>query len=128
MKAIGIVLTGLGVALLFWLTWRDGMAAPAGYPFGMPGPAEEASYCLAVSERIREITGEAADRRLEQHLDEQIAFWRDRAGSALGVGRAALARDSAAPGANEGAVLHLAIQDCALRAISFYGHRFPSME
>jgi hypothetical protein len=29
---------------------------------------------------------------------------------------------------NEGAHLHLALQDCGHRAIGLYGHRFPSME
>ncbi|MBK6468865.1 MAG: hypothetical protein IPL38_19015 [Rhodobacter sp.] len=128
MRIIGWFLVVLGVAGLFWQVSRSGFAAPSGYLYGMADPAGEAAYCLAVAERIREITRETGPPRLEAHVDEQIRFWRSRAGGALAKGRAALARDAAAPGVNEGAHLHLAVQDCGLRAIAFYGHRFASME
>ncbi len=122
------MLAVLGLAGLTGLVWREGQGGPPRFLFAMPGPQEEAAYCLAVSERIREITRGTGRQGMELHLDEQIAFWRARAGSALGHGREALARDSNAPGVNEQAHLHLAVQDCALRAINFYGHRFPSLE
>ena len=128
MKVIGWFLAGLGLLLLLWLVWQDGRKAPKLYLFETAGPQEEAAYCLAVSERIREITRGQGRAGMERHIDEQIGFWRQRAGSALGRGRAALASDSNAPGVNEQAHLHLAVQDCALRAINFYGHRFPSLE
>jgi len=127
-KLIGWGLTVLGLLGLAWLVWQDGRGAPPRYLFAMSGPAEEAAYCLAVAERIREITRGTGDPGMERHLDEQIGFWRLRAGSALGKGRAALARDSNAPGQNEQAHLLLAVQDCGLRAIGFYGHRFPSLD
>ena len=124
MRTIGWILAALGVFGLFWLVWEEDFAAPSGYLYGMPGPKEEAAYCLAVMERIREITKERGPEKLERHIDEQIGFWRARAGSVLGVGRAALSRDSSAPAVEEKAYLHLAIQDCARRAVSFYGHKF----
>ena len=127
-KLILWVLALIGLAGLTFLVWREGQGGPSRYLYAMPGPQEEAAYCLAVSERIREITRGTGREGMEWHIDEQIEFWRTRAGSALGPGRAALARDSNAPGVNEQAHLHLAVQDCALRAINFYGHRFPSME
>ena len=128
MRLIGWMLAGLALAVLVLLVWRNGQDGPPQFLFDMPGPQEEAAYCLAVSERIREITRGGGRQGMELHIDEQIAFWRARAGSALGSGRAALARDSNAPGVNEQAHLHLAVQDCALRAINFYGHRFPVLE
>jgi hypothetical protein len=121
-------IAALAVAGLFWLTWRGGMAAPGGYLFGMASAEEEAAYCLAVAERASEITQGRGEARLERHLDEQIEFWRGRKGDAMARGRAALARDSGAPGVNEGAHLHLAVQDCGHRAIALYGHRFLSIE
>ena len=128
MRLTGWLLAALGLAGLVLLVWREGQGGPPRFLFAMPGKPEEAAYCLAVSERIREITRGAGPAGMERHLDEQIAFWRLRAGSALGAGRAALARDSGRPGVNEQAHLHLAVQDCALRAINFYGHRFPGLE
>ena len=116
-----------GLLALFWQVWQQGRASPGGYLYGMSSPQEEASYCLAVAERISEITRQQGEPALERHLDEQIDFWRARAGSLFGPGRAALARDVQAPGVNEGAHLHLAVQDCGLRAIAFYGHRFTPL-
>lgn len=127
MKAIGIGLAAVAVALLVTVWWQ-GFAAPAGMLYGAGTAEAEAAYCLAVAERISEITGGRGDARLEAHLDEQVDFWRPRAGPRPGLGRAALARDSTAPGVNEGAHLHLAVQDCAMRAVSFYGHRFAGFE
>lgn len=124
MRIIGSLLAALGVLGLFWLVWEEDFAAPTGYLYNMPGPKEEAAYCLAVMERIREVTKEQGPVKLERHIDEQIGFWRARAGSVLGAGRAALSRDSTAPAVVETAFLHLAIQDCARRAVSFYGHKF----
>ena len=115
------------MALLVTVWWQ-GFAAPAGLLYGAGTEEAEAAYCLAVAERISEITGGRGDARLEAHLDEQVDFWRPRAGPRPGLGRAALARDSTAPGVNEGAHLHLAVQDCAMRAVSFYGHRFAGFE
>ncbi len=128
MKLTGLLLTATGLGWLGWMAWQDGRSAPPRWLFASPGPKEEAAYCLATAERIREITRGRGDPGMERHLDEQIAFWRLRAGSALGHGRAALAQDSNAGGQNEQAYLHLAVQDCALRAIGFYGHRFPSLD
>jgi hypothetical protein len=127
-RGAGWILAGFGLAGLFWLVWRGAMAAPAGHLFGMPGPMEEASYCLAVAERGAELTQGRADPRIEAHLDEQILFWRLRTGGRFAAGRAALARDTSGPGSDEGAWLHLALQDCGHRAIALYGHRFPSLE
>ena len=118
----------IAVIGLFWMVWREGQAATSGYLYGMPTVEAEASYCLAVAERIREITRERGERALERHIDEQIVFWRSRAASAFAPGRAALSRDSHQPGVNEGAHLHLAVQDCGHRAIAFYGHRFTPLE
>jgi hypothetical protein len=112
---------------LFWMVRQQGLAAPSGYLYNLPDDGVEAAYCLAVAERIKEITGGRAERVLERHLDEQISFWRGRADGAYGPGRTALARDSHAPGVNEGAHLHLAVQDCAHRAIAYYGQRFSPM-
>ena len=128
MRFIGFGVLAVAVIGLFWMVWREGQAAPSGYLYGMPTAEAEASYCLAVAERIREITGERGEPALERHIDEQIVFWRSRAGSAFAPGRAALARDTNQPGVNEGAHLHLAVQDCGLRAIAFYGHRFTPLE
>ncbi len=119
----GFVLIALA---LFATVWWQGFAAPAGHLYGADSAEGEAAYCLAVAERISEITGGRGDARLEAHLDDQVAFWRARVGQRPSAGRVALARDSAAPGVNEGSLLHLAVQDCALRAVSFYGHRFAS--
>jgi hypothetical protein len=127
MKAIGIGLAAVVLAL-FATVWWQGFAAPSGLMHGAETAEDEAAYCLAVAERISEITGGRGDTRLEVHLDEQVGFWRARAGPQPWVGRAALGRDSSAPGVNEGAHLHLAVQDCALRAIRFYGHSFKGFE
>ena len=127
MKAIGVGFVAVALALLVTVWWQ-GFAAPSGRLFGAATAEAEAAYCLAVAERISEITGGRGEVRLERHLDEQVDFWRPRAGERPGTGRVALARDSTVPGVNEGAHLHLAVQDCGLRAIAFYGHRFASME
>ncbi|MCC6520066.1 MAG: hypothetical protein WAT35_08560 [Tabrizicola sp.] len=127
MKALGIGLAMVAVAL-FATVWWQGFAAPSGMLHGATTAEAEAAYCLAVAERISEITGGRGAARLELHLDEQVGFWRPRAGPRPGAGRVALARDSTAPGVNEGAHLHLAVQDCALKAVSFYGHRFASFQ
>lgn len=127
MRAVAIGLAAVAVALLATVWWQ-GFAAPAGFLHGARTAEGEAAYCLAVAERISEITGGRGDPLLERHLDEQVAFWRQRAGGRPGQGRVALARDSAAPGVNEGAHLHVAVQDCALRAIGFHGHRFSPLE
>lgn len=128
MRLAGWIIAGLGVAGMVWLVWRDAMAAPTGHLFGMAGPREEASYCLAVAERGAELTQGRAAPWLEAHLDEHVLFWRLRTGGLFAPGRAALARDTSRPGAEEGAVLHLALEDCARRAIGLYGHRFASLE
>ena len=121
---------GLGALVmgLFAAVWWQGFAAPPGLLYGSETVEAEAAYCLAVAERVSEITGGQGDPQLERHLDEQIDFWRPRVGQRPGLGRVALAQDTTAPGVNEGAHLHLAVQDCALRAVSFYGHRFPSFD
>lgn len=127
MKAVGFGLAAVAVAL-FATVWWQGFAAPAGLLQGTRTEEEEAAYCLAVAERISEITGGRGEARLEAHLDEQVSFWRARAGPRPGVGRVTLGRATAQPGVNEGAHLHLAVQDCAMRAINFYGHRFAGFE
>lgn len=127
-KPVAWGMVGLGLLALGLLVWWQGFAAPSGHLYGATSAEAEAAYCLAVVERISEITRGGGEARLEAHLDEQVAFWRPRAGPRPSVGRVALARDSAAPGVNEGAHLHLAVQDCAQRAVGFYGHRFPSFE
>ncbi|MES2548563.1 MAG: hypothetical protein V4630_02580 [Pseudomonadota bacterium] len=127
---MGWLVTGLVAvaAALMATVWWQGSAAPSGLLHGATSAAEEAAYCLAVAERISEITRGQGDPRLERHLDEQIDLWRLRAGHKPGLGRVALARDSAAPGVNVGAYLHAAVQDCAMRAIKFYGHRFDGFD
>ena len=115
------------LAGMFWLVWLDGKSAPGGYLFATPDAATEAGYCLAVAERARELTYGQGERKLEQFLGENIDFWRTRVEGAAPDGHAALARDLARPGVNEGAHLHLALQDCGHRAVALYGHRFDSM-
>jgi hypothetical protein len=118
----------LALAGLFYLNWKSGHNAPSGYLYDMPGPEEEAGYCLAVVERVREITHGLSKPKLEAFVGEQIDFWRTRVKGGATAGRVALARDSTAPGVNEGAYLHLAIQDCGIRAVAFYGVTFRSMQ
>lgn len=122
-----IVFAVLGLSGLFWLNWRSGVAPQSGYLYAMPSAQAEASYCIAVNERVREITGGRGPPKLQAFVDEQLRFWRKRVAGQYAIGRSSLARDSQAPGVNEGAHLHLAIQDCGLRAVSFYGARFASM-
>ncbi|MEZ5797393.1 MAG: hypothetical protein R3D63_07955 [Paracoccaceae bacterium] len=126
-RILGWVLTGLGLAALVWQVWTQ-EPPPPGYLFGMPDRAAEAAYCLAVAERIGEITGGHANAGLERHLDEQIDFWRGRAIGALGKGRAGLARDSGAPGVVEAEYLRVAAEACGMRAITAYRHRFTLPE
>lgn len=121
-------LAALALIGLFYLNWKTGHTAPSGYLYEMPSSASEAGYCMAVVERIREITHGRGKAKLEAFIDEQISFWRGRVKNGATMGRVALARDSTAPGVNEGAHLHLAIQDCGIRAVAFYGVRFQSME
>lgn len=127
MRGIGIGLGAVALAL-FATVWWQGFAAPPGLMYGATSAEAEAAYCLAVAERISEITRGQGEELLEDHLDEQVQFWRPRAGERPSVGRIALARDSAKPGVNEGAHLHLAVQDCAQRAVGFYGHRFAGFD
>lgn len=126
----GLAWTGAAAAGagLLGLVWWQGFAAPPDRLHGATSAEGEAAYCLAVAERIGEITRGSGDARLEQHLVEQVAFWRPRAGQRPGIGRVALARDTSAPGINEGAHLHVAIQDCAHRAVAFFGHRFSGFD
>ncbi|MCB6177555.1 hypothetical protein LHP98_05350 [Rhodobacter sp. Har01] len=129
MRAIlaGLVLVA-GLAGLFYLVWQTGKAGPSAFLQGLPGPQEEAAYCLAVAERIGELARRGSDPRLDRFLDEQVEFWRGRAGNAFGAGRAALARATANPSEPEDRALFLGLQDCAWRAMAFYGQHFPSME
>lgn len=120
-------LIGLVLAGVLWLVWLDGKNAPGGTLFHTPNAAVEAGYCLAVAERAREITRGQADRKLEGFITESIDFWRGRLGQGAVQGQAALGRDLAKPGVNEGAHLHLAIQACGRRAVALYGHSFASM-
>ena len=113
---------------LVWLVWLDGRAAPGSYLFRTPDAATEAGYCLAVSERARALTKGQGEAHLEAFLTENILFWRQRVHPrAAAAGHVALAQDLGVPGRNEGAHLHLALQDCGLRAVALYGHRFASM-
>lgn len=128
MRFFGWVLAALAAVGLGSLVWWQGFAAPPGHLYGMDTAEGEAAYCLAVSERIHEIVGIRGDARLRVHLDEQLAFWRPRSGTHAVQGRMALGRDLAAPGVNEGAHLHLAVQDCAWRAVGLYGHRFAAFD
>jgi hypothetical protein len=121
-------LAALALVGVFYLNWQSGHSAPSGYLYNMSSSATEAGYCMAVVERVREITHGRSKPKLEAFVDEQISFWRGRVKGAATFGRVALARDSTAPGVNEGAHLHLAIQDCGIRAVAFYGVRFRSME
>ncbi|MFP5478203.1 MAG: hypothetical protein ACLGIE_00735 [Alphaproteobacteria bacterium] len=127
MQAIWIAVGAVVLGLLATVWWQ-GFAEPPELLHGTTSAEAEAAYCLAVAERISEITGGRGEARLEAHLDEQVAFWRVRAGSRPGQGRVALARDTNVPGVNEGAHLHLAVQDCAHRAVAFYGHRFAAFD
>ena len=115
------------LAALVWLVWLDGQSAPREHLFATPDAPTEAGYCLAVAERARELTFGQGERRLEAFLTENIDFWRQRVDGAAVAGHAALDRDLAAPGVNEGAHLHLALQGCGNRAVALYGHRFASM-
>lgn len=126
MKAVGFGLVAVALALAATVWWQ-GSDVP-GLLQGAATVEEEAAYCLAVAERISEITGGRGEAWLEAHLDEQVDFWRPRAGQRPGAGRVALGRATSVPGVNEGAHLHLAVQDCAMRAISFYGHRFAGFD
>ncbi|MDZ4394121.1 hypothetical protein [Cypionkella sp.] len=122
-----------GVALavvlgLFYLTWQAGRDTRSGYLYNMPDARAEAGYCLAVVVRVREITRGQGEARLEAFVDQQMAFWGGRVAGQTTQGRVALARDATAPGVNEGAHLHLAIQECGLRAVRFYGQSFAAME
>lgn len=128
LKYLWITLAVLVLGGLFYLSWRQGSAVQGNHLYQMPDAASEAGYCLAVVERIREITREQGDPRLEQFIDEQIRFWRPRVKSSAVKARMALARDTQADGVNEGAHLHLAIQDCGNRAVGLYGAHFPSMD
>lgn len=128
MKWVWGIAAIFAVLALFVLVWWQGQAQKSGYLYDMPDAAAEAGYCLAVVERVREITHGQGERKLEAFIDEQMQVWRGRVKGAASVGRAALARDAAAPGVNEGAHLHLAIQDCGLRALRFYGAKFASMD
>ncbi len=125
-RLIWLPVVGL-LAGMFWLVWLDGKSGPGSYLFSTPDAATEAGYCLAVAERARELTHGQGERVLEQFLGENIDFWRLRVAGAGPAGHAALANDLAQPGVNEGAHLHLALQDCGHRAVALYGHRFASM-
>lgn len=127
MKYLWGGLSALGLIGLFWLNWQTGKGPHSGYLYSMPSSKAEAGYCIAVVERVREITRGQGDAQLEAFIDEQLVFWRTRVAGEYTIGRSALAKDSHAPGVNEGAHLHLAIQDCGLRAVSFYGAKFASM-
>jgi len=117
------------VVLLVWLVWLDGKRGPTGFLFGMGDARGEAGYCLAVAERARGLTRGQGEPKLEAFLTENILFWRARADPAMAAaGQAALGADLSRPGRNEGAHLHLALQDCGLRAVSLYGYRFSSMQ
>lgn len=116
-----------GVIGVFWLVWLDGQRKPGAYLFATPDAATEAGYCLAVAERARELTHGRGEPRLEAFLTENIDYWRQRVQGAVVAGRAALGGDLAKPGVQEQAHLHLALQDCGLRAVALYGHRFASM-
>lgn len=119
---VGLILAGL-----FWLVWIDGRNSPGTFLFKTPDAATEAGYCLAVAERVRELTRGQGEARLEGFVSESIDFWRGRVGDAGARGRQALGQDLSAPGVNEGALLHLAIQDCGNRAVALYGYRFAAM-
>lgn len=125
-QLIWVVIAGF-VAALGWFVWVDGQAAPGEYLFSLPDAQTEAGYCLAVAERVREITHGQGEPKLETFVGENIDFWRGRVRGAETRGRTALGVDLAKPGVNEGAHLHLAIQDCGNRAVALYGHRFESM-
>jgi hypothetical protein len=121
-------LAALALIGVFYLNWQTGHSAPSGYLYDMPSSSTEAGYCMAVVERIREITHGRGQAKLEAFVDEQIGFWRGRVKNGATYGRVALAQEISARGVNEGAYLHLAIQDCGIRAVAFYGVRFRSME
>ena len=125
-RLVWIPVAGL-VAALVWMVWADGKAAPGGFLFGRADGATEAGYCLAVAERGRELTRGQGDAQLEAFLSESIDFWRLRVGDGGAAAKVYLAQDLAKSGVNEGAHLHLALQDCGQRAVGLYGHRFASM-
>jgi hypothetical protein len=126
-KYFWIGLASAALVGLFWLNWQTAAEPHSGYLYNMPSSQAEAGYCLAVVERVREITRGQGAPPLEAFVDEQLRFWRRRVEGKFAIGRSALARDSHAAGVNEGAHLHLAIQDCGLRAVTYYGARFASM-
>lgn len=120
---IGVLVIGI-----FWLVWMEGKQRARPYLYSTPDPAVEAGYCLAVAERARELTRGRGEAALEMFLSENITFWRTRVAGASGAGRAALGADLAAPGVQEQAHLHLALQDCGQRAVTLYGHRFSTLD
>lgn len=126
-KLIWLAIAALVMGLA-WQVWLDGRAGPGVFLFDQPDAAHEAAYCLAVAERARELTHGQAAARLEAFLTENIDYWRGRVKGAAVAGRAALGANLARPGVNEGALLHLALQDCANRAVALYGHRFQSFD
>ena len=128
MRVLAWLLAALAVAGLFFLVWQEGRRGPSDYLRGLPGPQEEAAFCLAVAERLQALAGRGGGERLDSFLDEHVEFWRLRAGSAFGAGRVALAKATADPTQPEDRALFLALQDCAWRALSMYGHRFASIE
>jgi hypothetical protein len=120
------------------------------YIYDTPSPLLEAAYCLAVAQRVGEITHGVGAVKLEWYLREQTSYWQARAlrggapeagdtppaqgaappadlAAALAQGRARLVADSSARGVNEQAHLHLALQRCGERSLA-QGARLRSME
>jgi hypothetical protein len=123
---IGLTLAALTLGGLSYLIWAEAQVPPGGYLFATRSAEAEAGYCLAVLERVGEITRGKGDPRLEQHLTEGVAFWRGRVAGAATEGRAMLARATNAPGMDEGDLVRQALQACADRASGPYGHHFRS--
>ena len=124
--AVGAVLA------LFILSARSAeFRSKAVYLYGTASLAQEAAYCLAVMQRVGEITHGLGPRKLEYYLREQSAFWIARLegepmAALLAQARGALDTNSHARGTNEQAHLHIVVQECGLRSLSL-GARLRSM-
>lgn len=135
-----------GAAVLGVMAWAAFSGAPSQerrYLYDTPTPAAEAAYCLAVAQRVGEITHGLGERRLEWFLREQTEYWVARVtrngadrvsvqgssamANVFSDGRARLMRDTQARDVNEQAHLHLALQRCGERSLA-QGARVRSME
>ena len=123
---------GAVLGLFLWAARSDPPGPKNAYLYGTESLAQEAAYCLAVAQRVGEITHGLGPAKLEFYLQEQRAFWIARLeglpmAELLAQARGALGRDSHAPDVDEQAHLHLAVQDCGMRSLAL-GARLRPLE